>query len=233
MFERLLSSSQWKLAIGTTICMTLLLFVGGSAANAQADTTADQTQPATAEAAADQQYVPTAYDYTVVKDNNMTLLVRKSIQLYDQATPDVSLNEAQIVFAETNIIKDMKASDLIYPGADVKIDSSLVEKYANASQDLSESVLAAWQAFANRARFDLSYIKANNVVRDSSGNLVNPDTLTQTQNTDQTTSPALTDLATTTDNGGNSTAWYWWLVGLGTVALLWYIVWRRQEIEIK
>ena len=144
-----------------------------------------------------------------VKDNNMTLLVRKSIQLYDQATPGVSLNEAQIVFAETNIIKDMKASNLIYPGTDVKIDSSLVEKYANSSQDLSETILAAWQAFANRARFDLSHIKANNVVKETSGTLVNP------------------------DNSGSSSAWYWWFVGLGTVALLWYIVWRRQEIEIK
>ena len=232
MSEELLSLRRWKLSIGATICVTLLLFAGGGVANAQADTTADQTQSATTEVSAEQQYVPTAYDYTVVKDNNMTLLVRKSIQLYDQATPGVSLNEAQIVFAETNIIKDMKASNLIYPGTDVKIDSSLVEKYANASQDLSETILAAWQAFANRARFDLSHIKANNVVKDTSGNLVNPDTLVQAQNTDQATSSALTDLATTT-NSGSSSAWYWWFVGLGTVALLWYIVWRRQEIEIK
>lgn len=232
MSKELLSLRQWKLSIGATICVTLLLFAGGGVANAQADTTAEQTQSATTEVSTEQQYVPTAYDYTVVKDNNMTLLVRKSIQLYDQATPGVSLNEAQTVFAETNIIKDMKASNLIHPGTDVKIDSSLVEKYANTSQDLSETVLAAWQAFANHARFDLSYIKANNVVKDTSGNLVNPDTLVQAQNTDQATSPALTDLATTT-NSDSSSAWYWWFVGLGTVALLWYIVWRRQEIEIK
>jgi hypothetical protein len=227
--EKFYNSTLLKHFLIILLCLVGIVFVEDHAVFAQAEVESESTDTVT-DTNTNTQYIPDTYNFSVVETNNMSLLVRRAIQLYDQAQPDIELSQAQVIYAETKTIKLIKASDLIYPGDKVEIDSSTLEGYALSSQDLSETSLKAWQVYADNASFDLGNIKADNVTHDDSGKVVPAPTQSSDSNDEEL--PPLTDLTKpqTDTNDNTNSSWAWWFIGGGTVALLWYSLWRRQEV---
>lgn len=104
------------------------------------------------------------YEFITPKGRNLTLLVRRALQLYDQAHDDIVLSEPAIIYAEANIVKQLGSRQLAV-NEHVKIEESLLDEYAKKSKNLNPSQTAAWQQYAHNANFNLSDI---NPVRTSS-----------------------------------------------------------------
>lgn len=173
--------------------------------------------------------VPDDYVYTVEECNNMTLLVRRSLQLFDDNSDNVSLSEAQIIYAETHITRELGARDLIYPGETIVVDRALVERYAQHSQNVPTHEIQAWQTYAELADFALTDIMPQNT--EDTGQPTDDTSATrdneQTPDVDENTNDRQTEQPQ--QENGVSEAWPWLLLGAGTVALLWYALWREPE----
>ncbi|MDX1766105.1 MAG: hypothetical protein R3313_04100 [Candidatus Saccharimonadales bacterium] len=187
------------------------------------DTTADQTeQESVSEPVAEPTAsLPESFDYVAEECNNLTLLVRKSLQIYDAQTEDVELTSAQIIYAETNVTQKM-GSFMLDIGDEVSVPRELVDEFATSSQDLSPGTLAAWDSYTPTVDFELDDIAPVNVSITEDNTIVESETLT-----DQ--SP-LTELGEAESDDNASPVW--WFVGIGSVLLLWYVLWRRQEEDI-
>jgi hypothetical protein len=163
--------------------------------------------------------LPESFDYTAERSNNLTLLVRRALQIYDENDDSLSLSEAQVIYAETNVVHELGAYQLDV-GQEVSVPTDLVAKYAASSQELSEGRLAAWNRYARRARFDLSGIQPANVSQEKAGG----DQPAANQPTSQ-------EDGTKADNGKASDGVdWWWLALLAAVILgLWYLMRQREE----
>lgn len=170
----------------------------------------------------DQQVATQDYGYTAKKSNNLTLLVRRSLQLHDEANEQVSLSEAQIVYAETNIVRELGAF-AIDVGQEVTVPADLVAKYAASSQDLSASQLKAWERYAKVATFDLSQIEPS-TASDKPASADNEDEAGDEVAQDQATEKAKTEEAAK-NNGG--TDWWWFAVLAAAILVMWY--WLRER----
>lgn len=100
---------------------------------------------------------PKDYEYTTPAGCSLSLLTRRSLQLYDQSDSSLTLSEPQIIFAETNIVKRL-GSRLLNINEKVTIEKSVVEEFAKQSQGLSAGSITAWERYAKRANFSLGYI---------------------------------------------------------------------------
>lgn len=165
-------------------------------------------------------FIPDRYDFTVEEGNNMTVLVRRALQLYDQAKADLELSAALTIYCETNIVQDMGARDLIFPGEVISVPTPRIEQYTNSARGLSTGATAAWQAYADNADFEVAATPSNVAVADD-GSVSDPA---------QPTEPTPTDAPQTTSDraGENDANWYWWFIGAGTIAVIWYVLWRRE-----
>lgn len=166
-------------------------------------------------------FVPDQYQYTVKEGDNLTLLVRRAIQLFDQARNDLSLSAAKTIYCETNIVQDMGARDLIYPGEKISVNAVEIERYTTSAEDLSAALVAAWQAYADKANLDVATITPTNVTVADDGQVSDPTTEAQPQ-------PSSAQTNTTPADNQDSNTWYWWFIGAGTVAIIWYVLWRRE-----
>jgi hypothetical protein len=136
------------------------------------------------QAHSNQQQETDDYTFVAAKSQSLSVLVRRALQLYDEQNTDLSLTTAAAMYAETNIVKRM-GSRWLHIGEHVTIQRSIVEEFAQKSQQLSAARLAAWQTYANRATFELDHIRT---VKMSSAR------------TDQSSSPS--DAQTDTGTGG-------------------------------
>lgn len=215
----------------TVILGSMLLLSTNASAQAQLDdepviieeapeSTPEVESATTEEVESQESELPENFEYTAVECNNLTLLVRRSIQIYDAETEGVNLSPAAIIYAETNVTQRLGSFQLDI-GDDVSVPRDLVEQYAMSSRDLTPAQVAAWDAYTANVNFDLVDIAepVNVTVAEDNTIVAEPDELS-----DQ--SP-LTELEPASENDGASAAW--WFVGIGAVLLLWYVLWRRPE----
>lgn len=160
------------------------------------------------------QGTPTAYEYVSQRNNNLTLLVRRSLQLYDEGNDQISLSEAQIIYAETNIVQQLGSFQLDI-GQAVGVPAELVAQYAQSSQSLSQAQLNAWTRYAARADFTLPDIEPTNA-----GELQ----ATAVQDRANQTAEQAQNQESGDKTGSDSGADWWWF-GLLAVVLTgaWYI----------
>lgn len=180
-------------------------------AEEESDVTVTDTESA-------QPYVPTQYQFITQEGNNTTLLVRRAIQLFCLAKPDLMMSEAQIIYTENNVVREIDGQDLIYPGQSIVVPSDLVSSYTASSQVLTAGQIADWQYYADRADFDLSYIQADNVALTEGGEIVAAVNGTPVVGTSETEDTE--DAEEESEFLGMG--WYWWLaiiavVGIGVV----------------
>ncbi|GIW60778.1 MAG: hypothetical protein KatS3mg087_1844 [Patescibacteria group bacterium] len=83
-------------------------------------------------------------------------MARKAIQTYG-ITEKVSLSEAQIIYAETNITKEA-GSPFLTEGQTVEIKESTVKSWVDKAEDLSDEQEARWQPYAARANFNTNRV---------------------------------------------------------------------------
>jgi hypothetical protein len=172
------------------------------------------------------------YSYIADPGCSLSLLARRSLQLYDEQTDKVSLNKAQIIYAETHIVKEAGARWLLI-GEQVEIDGALVSKYAHSSQELNAANQRAWQVYARQANFNLSNINPVNPVARSEETGSQDD---ETHNDQANSGNEVThneseeqeegQIASTVRTGSN--AW-WVLVVLVSLGLLWWITNRHDQ----
>lgn len=218
----------WQTIVFISLLSIAFMLLGSSGVNAQA--VDEQPNSETQQTQVEPSFVPETYNYTVQECNNYTLLIRNSVQLYDQANDSVELSQAQVIYAETNIAQAVEAADIIFPNEEIKIDSELVAKYAASSQDLSSGQISAWQSYVANARFNLEEISANNVALNDNGTVVQVDE----DSGEIVDSTPLEDSQESTDDPNDdeeSTAVGWWVAGGLVITSLWYLLWQRGGEE--
>lgn len=191
-----------------------LLLVWTTPVHAQEETPTPQDKPADSQ----------NYDYVAKKSNNLTLLVRRSLQLYDESNDQITLSEAQIIYAETNIVRDLGSYGLDI-GQMVSVPGELLAKYAQSSQSLSPSQIAAWDRYVRVAQFDLSNIQPSNATAAKNTEESKSD---QPAADDQQSSEKAADQNKNENTNKNGGADWWWYAVLAAVILsLWY--WLRDR----
>ncbi len=117
-----------------------------------------QEEPAQTEEqpAEESQQAGNVYSYVAQPGDSYTLMARKAVQTYG-INNEVSLNEAQIIFAETNITQGA-GSPLLNVGEEVEISESTVKDWVGQAQNLSEADQAAWAQYAEGVNFNTSAV---------------------------------------------------------------------------
>jgi hypothetical protein len=174
-----------------------------------------------------------SYVYIAQPGCSLSLVARRSLQLYDESRDDIVLNNAQIIFAETNLVKEL-GSRWLNTGEEVTIEFTSVEKFAQSSQHLSQTSLDAWQAYANNANFDLHHISPVEFQNESHSEIDNSHSeQTDNKNHDKTSDEQIHEedeneddkLAGTIRTGSNK---WWILLTALSLVLLWWVMNRQN-----
>jgi hypothetical protein len=172
------------------------------------------------------------YTYDTPRGGSLSLLCRRSLQLFDEANEDVSLSKAQTIYAETNMVQDM-GPRLLDVNERVVVPFRLVDRYATSSQDLPARLIALWERYARSARFELSSIKTTTQVRaereaaDEKKDAANGETGAGNEATD-----AAKDTSAKTNTGSSTRLWWALLIG-AVVYAAWTISNRRRQATDK
>lgn len=96
----------------------------------------------------------TAYEYVAHPGDSLSLLTRKSLQLYAQVK-NTKLSPAATMYCENNAATAL-GNRRLEINERVNIPFDLLQQYIVSSRDLNASQLAAWDIYAENANFDLS-----------------------------------------------------------------------------
>jgi len=157
--------------------------------------------------------VPDSYLYIAQECDNMSILVRRSVTLYDEGNDSIELTQAQVIYIETNIVQEM-GPRLLDVGENFEVTRSLIEKYVALSPGLSEAALTAWDGYVSAATFELAEITPTNVPLNDDGSL----------DTTFTPSPVVQDTSDQPAETSSSTPAYWWIIGLAAVVGLTFML---------
>lgn len=117
----------------------------------------EQQQEQSVEQTEEQQQEESAtYNYVAQAGDSYTLMARKAVQTYG-INSEVSLNEAQIIFAETNLTQ-LAGSPLLNLGQEVQISESVVQEWVESAQNLSEEEQASWATYASGVNFNTNAV---------------------------------------------------------------------------
>ena len=106
--------------------------------------------------AADNSKTPpiTSYDYIARPGDSLSLLTRKSLQLYAQVK-NTQLSPAATMYCENNVATKL-GNRRLEINERVSIPFDLLQQFIVSSRDLTASQLVAWGEYAENANFDLS-----------------------------------------------------------------------------
>ncbi len=102
----------------------------------------------------------TAYTYVAQPGDNLSIMVRRSVQLYAQAK-QIELTPAAAMYCETNTVQKLGAH-LLDVGEKVSVPFATLQSYMATSRKLTPAQSAAWRVFANRASFNLGSLNPVN-----------------------------------------------------------------------
>jgi hypothetical protein len=169
---------------------------------------------------------PSSFHYTVKAGQNLTLLVRKSVLLYDQQRTDLSLSEPQVTFVESYVV-DALGSKQVDIGDSISIETALLDTYIQKALELNAYQVSTWQPYADQSDFDLKDIQ--------------PDSAGFVNAKDEKTSPTIdvkndldTNFKNTVSKTNHSSAfWYWTLSGFGALSIAYYLLSAKPTRETK
>lgn len=142
------------------------------------------------------------YEYTAKSGDNLTYLVRKSVQLYAEAK-NIDLNNAQKLYCETNVVQKL-GSRQIDINEKISVPFAQLQKYLTTSRELSKAQQAAWQVYASNVDFELKNIAPTNI-KEAQKTAKPNSSSTNTENKDEGT-----DKTSKKDN--DSPSWVEWVV---------------------
>ncbi|MCA9349333.1 hypothetical protein KC878_04320 [Candidatus Saccharibacteria bacterium] len=209
-----------KLNVGILLTLVLCALFGGRVSAQDAAAGADQPQA--------------RFSYSVKAGDNLTKLVRRSIELY-AGNADISLSQGQAIAAETEVVQAMGAYELNI-GQTVDIDEQAVMTAVESAKLLSTAAEQRWNAYGpiKRNLVDISPVSAPSYVQTetSNPNTENPADTSSDNNTssDQASTQESADDVAGTDQ---SAAWYWWFVGGGAIGAMWYVLGGSEAVKAR
>lgn len=181
------------------------------------------------------------YEYNVAAGYNMSILARRSVQLYDETNDDLTLTNPAVIYAETNIVQELGPRHLAV-GERFVVPYKMVESYAASSQQLSDRVLSLWEKYARRASFSTSHINPvsgggqSDANQDgSAGDDPGDENVTseegsadeEANNNGTAGEEAAGDSESDQDENGSNLIWT--ILALVVLLVLWQLVNRRQD----
>ncbi len=163
---QIIEKYKWLVVAAVVVIVAGLLYINNNSSvdNANKDATnevsqeekkAEEARQKEAEAKAKAEAAKTGETtYTARLGDSYTVLARKSIQAYADAT-QTEVSKAQIVAAETFLTVDA-GSPYLNLGQKVTVDKSVVAKAVAKAQALSPAEIAAWQTYVPYVNFDTS-----------------------------------------------------------------------------
>ncbi len=103
---------------------------------------------------------PVAYTYIARPGDNMSIMVRRSIQLY-AAAKKIKLTPAMAMYCETNTVQKI-GGHLLNVGESVNVPFNTLQKYIASGRKLTTAQQASWNAWAQLASFDLDGLNPTN-----------------------------------------------------------------------
>ena len=94
------------------------------------------------------------YEYIARPSDSLSILTRRSLQLYAQAK-NTQLSPAAIIYCENNVATAL-GNRRLEINERVNIPFDLLQQYIVNSRNLSANQLAAWDTYAKNANFNLS-----------------------------------------------------------------------------
>ena len=104
------------------------------------------------EAEAHEQETEGMYHYTAQPGDSYTKIARKAVQTYG-IVEDVSLSQAQIIFAET-VLTQRANEPLLNVGQEVSIGEELIAETVKNAEELSDEAEAAWEGYVASVDFN-------------------------------------------------------------------------------
>lgn len=179
-----------KLGLGVSLFLATLVLSGGNR-HVHAAELASTAKPTD------------SYNYVARSGDNLTFMVRRSVQLYAKAK-QVKLSPATAIYCETNVVKKL-GSYQIDVGQSVRIPFDTLQKYIGSGRKLSARRLLPWQAYVPNVSFDLGALNPVNLKKAQSVAGVK-------------TSSASTNKSTQNQAGNKSSTpfsgikWYGWVI---------------------
>lgn len=174
--------------------------------------------------------------YEAQAGDNLTKLARKSVQLYADAN-DITLSTGQVIAAETCVVNKIGASELTV-GQVVELPATTVADAVTSVSNYSEARSATWstgrsidQALSGvNPTSAPAYVSSEQLAAATDAEATT-DEVTAADNPDSSDSSD-TATATTedTDDDSDGAPWYWWLIGVGAVGAMWYILGGNEII---
>lgn len=137
----------------TALCLAFLLgaalpvvLTGGQKVSAQEQEEEQQSSEN------EQQSQGASYRYVAQPGDSYTLMARKAVQTYG-LKHDVSLSQAQIIFAETRMAQEA-GSPQLEVGQNVEVAESVIKQWVDRTQELSEEDESDWNYYAQFANFN-------------------------------------------------------------------------------
>lgn len=96
----------------------------------------------------------TAYEYVARPGDSLSILARKSLQLYAKAK-NIELSPATTMYCENNVATRL-GNRRLEINERVSIPFDLLQQYIVSSRSLNAGQLAAWDNYARNTSFDLS-----------------------------------------------------------------------------
>ncbi len=160
---------------------------------------------------------PTAYTYIARPGDNLSIIARRSVQLYAQAK-HIKLSPAVAMYCETNTVQKV-GSHLLSVGESVTIPFDTLQKYIASGRKLTAQQLVAWNFYAQLASFDLADLNPTNKTKAQSAAA----THTSSASTNKPTSQTNNNSSKKSSSSSNSLAWYGWVVvAVFAVATVYY-----------
>lgn len=162
---------------------------------------------------------PTTYEYVARPGDNLSYMVRRSVQLYSKAK-NTPVSPAAAMFCETHVVQQLGSRYLdINEAVAVPFDS--LQQYIEQSKSLTPAQLAAWDYYANRASFDLPGLNPTNL--EAAKKVTTPQASSTNTEADQAQSEAKQNQL----QNKTPLAWYWWAVGMAVLGVIYYALDQR------
>ncbi len=162
---------------------------------------------------------PTSYTYSTPAGCSLSLLTRRSLQLFDEEKTDLTLSPAQAMYAETNIVKQL-GDRWLEVGEKVTIDRALVEDYSKKGLSLTSEQTSAWQYYADQADFNVASIKPESTAVAANTQPAQNTVSNESQDKPESKSPT---------PKSSSPAWYLWLIVGATLGGMYLMMDRPRK----
>lgn len=137
------------LALSAVALVTALVLASPASQPENAKAQAIQETEATEQEAAD---AGVTYEYVAQPGDSYSKIARKAVQTYG-LKHDVSLSQAQILFAETNLTRAAD-SPFLNEGQQVAVAEATIGEWVERAEDISDEQKAAWQRYTAGVDFN-------------------------------------------------------------------------------